>query len=207
MHILGMDIDSTIWDSTLFYHDALEDMGYPRLSHEDFISWDYHFDRFPREVVLEMFRRALDPSRLDERPLYPHVVEAIRTLREDVGVQIHFITHNAEPDALRTPLKKWLAGRFGGDVGLSTFHLKTPKLRKLNQLGAFGMVDDKPAFAVEVADAGLWSASKVHPYNKDVVLKDDRIFAFNDWREVPYAVALAIEGRAIQQLQTIGGRT
>ena len=56
-----------------------------------------------------------------------------------------------------------------------------PVLRELN---AFGMIDDRPDTLEDAADAGLWTAAKLQPWNREPVSKRPDINGFEDWREV-----------------------
>jgi hypothetical protein len=50
------------------------------------------------------------------------------------------------------------------------------------------VIDDRPDFIAEVADEGLWAATKIHPWNRQVAESRDDVFDFEDWSEVVPAV-------------------
>ncbi|CAA9472751.1 MAG: hypothetical protein AVDCRST_MAG58-4049 [uncultured Rubrobacteraceae bacterium] len=59
------------------------------------------------------------------------------------------------------------------------------KLIILEELGAFGIIDDRPDTIGRVADASLWAATKIQPWNRALVARRNDIHGFSDWREVP----------------------
>ena len=58
------------------------------------------------------------------------------------------------------------------------------KLILLEELGAFGLIDDRPDTIRRAADAGLWVATMLQPWNRDLVARRDDVHGFSDWREV-----------------------
>ena len=69
------------------------------------------------------------------------------------------------------------------------------KLDLVRRLGAFGIIDDRPETLARVADAGLWAATKLHPWNRDLVAARADVHGFSDWREVPGLLRDRIPGR------------
>lgn len=59
------------------------------------------------------------------------------------------------------------------------------KLGVLRELGAFGMIDDRPDTIELVAGAGLWAATLIQPWNRKIVTKRRDVHGFSDWREIP----------------------
>jgi len=59
------------------------------------------------------------------------------------------------------------------------------KLGILHELGAFGLIDDRPEILERAADAGLWAAAKIQPWNRELVAQRADVRGFSDWREVP----------------------
>jgi hypothetical protein len=99
------------------------------------------------------------------------------------GVRVHFITHNWDPEAMAPRLEPWLKTHFGPDVGLTV--TTKDKLGILRELGAFGMVDDRPDTIARVADAGLWAATMIQPWNYELVEEHPRVYGFASWRDFP----------------------
>ena len=59
------------------------------------------------------------------------------------------------------------------------------KLDILQKLGALGLIDDHPDTIGRVADAGLWAAARIQPWNRELVVARADVHGFCDWREVP----------------------
>jgi hypothetical protein len=57
------------------------------------------------------------------------------------------------------------------------------KLGVLRELGAFGLIDDRPDILER--DAGLWTAAGIQPWNRELVAERPDVHGFSDWREVP----------------------
>jgi hypothetical protein len=73
------------------------------------------------------------------------------------------------------------------------------KLDILEDVGAFGVIDDKGPFIAEAAESGLWAATKWHPHNAYLVEDHPDVFVFRDWREVPAKVREVLRDRAIKE--------
>ena len=177
-YTLGVDIDSTIWDSQKLYSEAAEELFGHGYSQDD-VTHYYWLKEEYGENYWEIFNKALHPSWIHKRELYPNVVDAIEDLKS-FGINIHFVTYNIHPDLVREPLKKWLQDSFG-DVGLSVTGVgkKVPILSRIN---AFGIVDDKPETLLEVCDSGKWACRFIQPWNEH--LSDDpSIDSFDDWSD------------------------
>ncbi len=180
--ILGLDVDSTIWNPTPWICEAVRDVTGEELDPESCTTWTHVLDAYGEEAAMEIYTRVLSPERVRERDPYPGSTEVLRHLQEQ-GTKIHFITHNWDPEAMTPHLKPWLEKHFGPDIGLTV--TVEDKLGILDSLGAFGMVDDRPDTIARVADAGLWAATIIQPWNRDIVARDPNIYGFESWHEVP----------------------
>jgi hypothetical protein len=186
MRTLAVDIDSTIYDFAPLMHQALYEVCGVECAYEDVSGWNHWFTLAPKDDVIRAFNLALDPRKVGERTLYPGVVRALAELYDE-GVRTHFITTNMNPEPMRIALAKWLAGALMCPFGLSV--TKTgEKLPIMRRVSAFGIVDDRPDFIESVADEGFWAATKIHPWNREVVERRPDVFGFNHWDEVPGAV-------------------
>ncbi|HEX2728865.1 MAG TPA: hypothetical protein VHM16_03865 [Rubrobacteraceae bacterium] len=178
-----MDIDSTIWDVESMVREAVLRVTGDILDVESISAWVHLLDAYGEETTTRIYDRALAPERILERELYPGVRETIRSLQREHDIAIHFVTRHPFPDDIAPHLRPWLRENFGPEAELTV----TPedKLGVLRDLNAFGMIDDRSDTLARVADAGLWAAAKVQPWNR--VFLDGRpdIFRFTDWREVP----------------------
>ncbi len=180
--VLSVDVDSTVWDLTAWVCEAVLDVTGERLDPETITTWTHVLDAYGEEAATEVYERALSPDRVREREPYPGSPEILRGLQER-GIEIHFVTHNWDPEAMTPHLEPWLKEHFGPKVGLTV--TTEDKLGILQDLGAFGMVDDRPNTIARVADVGLWAATKIQPWNRELVAGRKDIYGFASWREFP----------------------
>jgi phosphoglycolate phosphatase-like HAD superfamily hydrolase len=180
--ILGLDVDSTIWNPVPWIYDAVHDITGGELDLEACTTWTHVLDAYGEEAAIKIYTCVLSPERVRERDPYPSSAEVLRDLQEQ-GVRLHFITHNWDPEAMTPYLEPWLKKHFGPDVGLSV--TVEDKLGILDSLGAFGMVDDRPDTIASVANAGLWAATMIQPWNRKLVAERADIYGFERWHEVP----------------------
>jgi hypothetical protein len=181
--VLGLDVDSTVWDLTAWVCDAVFDVTGERLDPDSLSTWTHVLDAYGEEAAMEIYARALSPTRVGERLPYPGSPEVLRALQKERGVRIHFITHNWDPEAMTPHLGPWLREHYGPDVGLTV--TTEDKLGILEDLGAFGMVDDRPETIERVAEAGLWAATMLQPWNRGLVARHPKITGFESWYGVP----------------------
>jgi hypothetical protein len=80
-------------------------------------------------------------------------------------------------------LEPWLRTHFGPAIGLTV--TTGDKLDILEELGAFGLIDDRPDTIGRVADAGLWAAAMKQPWNRDLLARRSDIRGFSHRQEVP----------------------
>jgi 5' nucleotidase, deoxy (Pyrimidine), cytosolic type C protein (NT5C) len=180
---LGVDVDSTVWDLTAWVCEAVFEVTGESLNAEAVTTWTHILDAYGEETATQIYALALAPHRVREREPYPGSTEVLRGLQEERGVRVHFITHNWDPEAMSPHLEPWLKEHFGPNVGLTV--TTEDKLGILGALGAFGMVDDRPDTIRHVADVGLWAATMLQPWNRELVASHPNIYGFSDWREVP----------------------
>jgi len=145
-------------------------------------TWTHILDTYGEETTTIVFERVFDPTRIRERDLYPGAGEVLRALQDSLGIRIHFVTHN-DPEAMPRLLGPWLETHFGPNVGLTV--TRGDKLAIIKELGAFGLIDDRPDTIHRVADAGLWAATKLQPWNRDLVDRRSDVHGFDHWCEVP----------------------
>ena len=174
-------MDSTFWDTGAWVRAAaLEVTG--EAPQGGISTWSHLLDAYGEGATTRIFDRVFDPARLREREPYPGAPEAVRALRDDLDLRIHFVTRNA-PGAAGPDLRAWLESHFGEGVDLTV--TMGEKLDILRGLGAFGIVDDRPQTLARVADAELWAATKLQPWNRDLVAARPDVHGFSEWREVP----------------------
>jgi hypothetical protein len=149
---------------------------------DEVTTWTHLLDTYGEKITTAIFDRVFDPARIREREPYPGASEVLRAVQKELGVGIHFVTHN-DPEIMTPHLEPWLETHFGPGTGLTV--TMGDKLGILEELGAFGLIDDRPDTIGWAADAGLWAATKIQPWNRDLVARRDDVHGFYDWREVP----------------------
>jgi phosphoglycolate phosphatase-like HAD superfamily hydrolase len=180
--ILCADVDSTIWDTGAWVRSAVLDITGERLDIEKITTWTHILDTYGEKTTTAIFDRVFDPERVRDREPYPGAPEALRALQESQGIDIHFVTHN-DPEIMTPHLEHWLRTHFGPNVGLTV--TTEDKLDILEQLGALGLIDDRPDTIGRVADAGLWAAAMMQPWNRDLLTRRSDVHGFSHWQEVP----------------------
>jgi hypothetical protein len=181
--ILGVDLDSTVWDTGARVREVVLEITGDSPNLEVLSTWTHVLDAYGEETTAEIFDRVLSPQRVREREPYPGSAEVLRQIQEERGIRVHFITRNDDPAAMTPPLESWLDEHFGRGVGLTV--TTGDKLSVLHKLGAFGLIDDRPEILECAADAGLWVAAKIQPWNRELVAERADIPGFSDWCEVP----------------------
>jgi hypothetical protein len=179
---LCLDIDSTIWDTGAWVRAAVFEVTGEALDVDKVTTWTHVLDTYGEKSTTIIFDRVFDPARIHEREPYPGSPEVLRALQADPGIVIHFVTHN-DPEIMPPRLRPWLEAHFGPDVRLTV--TMGDKLSILEDLKAFGLIDDRPDTIERIADAGLWAATKIQPWNRDLVAERSDVHGFHDWREVP----------------------
>jgi len=181
--ILGVDLDSTVWDTGARVREVVLETTGDALDLEAVPTWTQILDAYGEEATAEIFERVLSPERVHEREPYPGSAEVLRHLQEERGLRIHFVTRNHDPGAMAPRLEPWLREHFGAGVGLTV--TSGDKLGVLRRLGAFGLIDDRPEILVRAADAGLWTAARIQPWNRELVAARPDVHGFSHWHEVP----------------------
>lgn len=180
---LGVDVDSTVWDTGAWVREAALEVTGEDLEPEAAATWTDLLDLFGEEATARIHARVLSPERVRERTPYPGAPEVLRSFQEERGLSVHFITRAADPERMVPALEAWLREHFGPSVELTA--AEADKLPILRDLGAFGMIDDRPDTLEGVAAAGLWGAAKAQPWNEGLLATRADIHGFREWREVP----------------------
>ncbi len=180
---LALDVDSTVWDTGAMVREVVLDLTGDTLDVELVSTWTHILDAYGEETATEIFDRVLAPERVCERTPYPGSARVLRYVREERSIKVHFITRNHNPEAMRPQLEPWLREHFGRGVGLTV--TAGDKLAILRELGAFGLIDDRPEILERAADAGLWTAARIQPWNRELVARRADVCGFRDWREIP----------------------
>jgi 5'(3')-deoxyribonucleotidase len=178
---LCIDVDSTIWDAGAWVCAAVLEVTGEEFDVEEVTTWTHLLDAYGEETTTLVFDRVFDPERIREREPYPGAPEALRALQEDLDIGIHFVTHN-DPETMTARLRPWLGAHFGPDAGLTV--TTGDKLVVVEELGAFGLIDDRPDTIERVADADLWAATKIQPWNRGLIARRSDVHGFHHWQEV-----------------------
>lgn len=186
--VLAIDVDSTIYHLHTHMNDALEEMGEDLVAYEHITTWNSYFEILGKDLALKCFEHALRPSRVNERRLYRGVQWAMAYIG-CLGYKNVFLTHNHDPDSMRGPLTRWLREMFGPEVGVCVLHGSQPKVEVLQTMDAVGIVDDAPHTLEDVADAGMFASTLIHPWNREVVERRGDVHGFKDWRQMPMILA------------------
>jgi hypothetical protein len=175
------DVDSTVWDTAAWVREAVLEVTGDVPDLEAVSTWTHVLDAYGVEATTEIFDRVLSPARIPEREPYPGAPEVLLHLQR--GVTIHFVTRAHDPATVAPRLEPWLREHFGPEVGLTI--TDGDKLDILQELGASGLIDDRPEILERAADAGLWVAARIQPWNREFVAARSDVHGFSDWREVP----------------------
>lgn len=151
-------------------------------------TWTHVLERYGEEATAKIFDRVLSPERVAEREPYPGAAQTLQMLQRECHIRVHFITHYRDPESMTLHLEPWLKENFGPEVGLTV--TTGDKLVVLRELGAFGVIDDRPDTLGRAADAGLWAAAMLQPWNRAFVAQRTDVHGFSDWREVPGLLSL-----------------
>jgi 5'(3')-deoxyribonucleotidase len=179
---LCIDVDSTIWDTGSWVCSAVLQVTGETLDMGSITTWTHVLDKYGEEATTAIFDRVFDPARIRDREPFPGASEVLCALQESHGIEIHFATHN-DPEIMPPHLEPWLKAHFGPGIGLTV--TTGDKLIILEELGAFGLIDDRPDTIRRAADTGLWAAARIQPWNRDLVARRNDIHGFSDWRKVP----------------------
>jgi hypothetical protein len=180
---LCSDVDSTVWDTATWVREAVLEVAGDVPDLEAVSTWTHVLDAYGEEATTEIFDRVLSPERIREREPYPGAPEVLLHLQRERGVTVHFVTRAHDPGTMRPHLEPWLREHFGPEVGLTV--TTGNKLGVLSEIGAFGLIDDRPEILERAADAGLWAAARIQPWNRELVAARSDVHGFSDWREVP----------------------
>ena len=173
MPTLACDVDSTIWNTGARVCEVVLEVTGETLDVESVSTWTHLLYAYGEETTTEIFDRVLSPQRIRDRELYPDAADVLHRLQGERGMKVHFVTHG---DAVMEP-------HLDQCVGITV--TAGDKLAVLREIGAFGLVDDRPETLERVADAGLWAAARIQPWNRELVAARADVHGFCDWREVP----------------------
>jgi hypothetical protein len=179
---LCSDVDSSIWDTGAWVCSAVLDITGETLDIDRITTWTHVLDTYGEKTTTAIFDRVFDPERVRDRKPYPGASRVLRALQVRQGIGVHFVTHN-DLEIMAPHLEPWLKAHFGTGIGLTV--TTGDKLGVLEELGAFGLIDDRPDTIERVAEAGLWAAAMKQPWNRDLLTRRSDVHGFSHWQEVP----------------------
>jgi hypothetical protein len=179
---LGLDVDSTVWNTGARVREVVLEITGDALDLRVVSTWTHILDAYGEEAATEIFDRVLAPERVCDRRPYPGSAEVLRYVQKERCIGVHFITRNHDPEAIKPHLELWLRAHFGSEVGLTV--TTEDKFGILRELGTFGLIDDRFEILERAADAGMWTAAKIQPWNCELVARRADVHGFSDWREV-----------------------
>lgn len=188
--ILAVDIDSTIYPFVDSLIEAVFDITEERMVREDFNDWDALQTRFGDEVAEKIFQKALDPKMVEHRQLYPGCKVFLDYVKQ-MGVDLYFLSHNHDPDNMEESVKRWLAPKFPLSP-VKIIHSDNPKIEKLLDVGAIGIIDDKPATLADALEHDLLAATLIHPWNQEFLKENPEVIRFRNWDQA-FGSGLATE--------------
>lgn len=177
------DVDSTLYPAEKRY-DAAAFKLYGRPFYEEGIDWydvpdlEHRFGKGYRRI----FEEALGPDSFEGRELYPGVREAVHAISESYRVLL--FTHHHAPNSVRSPLRSWLRESLACDFTLYVHTSRVRKAPKIKKVGGIALVDDKPDTLGESVATGLYTMTKIHPWNVELVKSVPQIRGFEHWDEV-----------------------
>lgn len=183
MRVVYIDIDSTIWPAEVEYDRvAMELFGKP--FGENWYNIPELKERFGPNFS-RIFEDALHPYSVWERELYPHVTEALQYMVE-LGLDVHFLSHNPKPKVMIDPVWEWLLEKSGiNDFELTILRSDYSKIEFMqSDPFAWAIIDDKVETLLEACEAGYVTVAKQQPWNLTLQGKVG-ILSFDSWQILP----------------------
>jgi uncharacterized protein len=187
---IAIDVDSTLHN----YWDVLSEVSLRRfgveLPYDEQFTWGITRLR-PDQLTLCIEETHSDEMILAGRP-YPGAVETVRTWSEE-GHFIHITSHR---DVSCAPATAGWLQRIG--VPFDDLHCSRNKVSRCVELGIELLIDDSPFNIGEAIEHGIFAATLVHPWNREVCEVED-VRAASDWPQLAALLAplLAAPSRAL----------
>ena len=172
---IAIDIDSTLHH----YWDLLEEVAQRRfgvhIPYADQVVWE--IDRLKPEQLRAAVREThSDPQILAGEP-YPGAVEVVRGWHE-AGHFIHITSHRAVEAHAAT--EQWLE-RIG--LPYDELYCSYDKVTRCAEIGIDLLVDDSPRNLERAIEAGMRTATLLHPWNRELCETED-VVCGADWQEL-----------------------
>jgi FMN phosphatase YigB (HAD superfamily) len=181
---IALDIDSTLhpyWDQ--FAAAAKRRFGVELPYHEQL----WAIDRLRPEQVRACVAETHKPEHILVAEPYPGAVEVVSAWHE-AGNTVHVMSHRT-PGA-HDATAEWLE-RIG--LAYDELYCLEDKVAHAQEIGIELLVDDSPVNLLAAVEAGIRTATLVHPWNRDICEEEDIVCA-TDWPELGRKLAPLLEG-------------
>ncbi len=180
--VLCCDVDSTIYPFNDSVIEAVKEVTGDTVTNGDFNDWHFLAKKYSYETQGEIFKLALDPEKVKHRELYPGCKQVLDILRQ-MGVELYFLSHNHDPEGMYYAVTEWLAPKFPL-ASVEILHSDQPKINRLRELAAIGIIDDSPDTLVDAANDSLLAITMRHPWNQEVRNEREDIHSFARWQDL-----------------------
>jgi uncharacterized HAD superfamily protein len=172
---IAIDIDSTLHDYWEQFAAAVRRRFGVTLPYEDQVTWEVTLLR-PEQVRAAVTETHGERHVLAAEP-YPGAVEAVRAWHE-AGHFIHITSHRA------ADCHPWTAAWLDR-IGLpyDELHCSFDKISHCAEIGIDLLVDDSPRNLERAIEAGMRTATLLHPWNRELCETEDVVCA-EDWPEL-----------------------
>ena len=172
---IAIDIDSTLHDYWEQFAAAVRRRFGVTLPYEDQVTWEVTLLR-PEQVRAAVTETHGERHVLAAAP-YPGAVEAVRAWHE-AGHFIHITSHRA------ADCHPWTAAWLDR-IGLpyDELYCSFDKISHCAEIGIDLLVDDSPRNLERAIEAGMRTATLLHPWNRELCETEDVVCA-EDWPEL-----------------------
>jgi hypothetical protein len=169
---IALDIDSTLHHYWELLQRIVRERYRIELPYEEQRDWG--ITALERDALVHCVEETHSDENIAAAEPYPGAVEAVRDWHRR-GHWIHVTSHRRVSAAPATA--RWLEG-----IGMpfDDLHCSFDKVSRCVELGIDVLIDDSPVNLARARDAGIVPATIVHPWNEELVERDDVIGA-RDW--------------------------
>lgn len=179
---LLLDVDSTLYACNPVFIKYLAQLHDVHVREEDINEWSFWRNHgLSLEQWLELIESYLhSDAEIGAAIPYPGVVETLQNWHAR-GVAIHVVSARHPTTAAAT--EAWLRTHAVPFTDVA-FDMDIDKLAYARQQALDLVIDDKPSFLSECAEAGVPVATIRYAYNSSVIAANPQIIAADDWHEL-----------------------